>query len=274
MDGNNALSTARRAAQTAESTVSKAIAAPNRLHGRQLRIRTRLTACFLAIVFLMLGANLAALWQFRVITVSERKLNQADQISLAAMLVHLDLDRLNNKLLAIGDTQDGPDFAREATLLRQTFLKDIDHAQQLFRESADMARDPMINSTLKTLRVTVSSQIGTVMALAAASDWPAVRGRLTDQVQGLVDLSAFILERVDREVTQQRAEALSSSGRVSRRLFIVLPATALFTILIAVLLGLHVTRSITEPLSDLDSAAEALARGEFQYQVKVTGDDE
>jgi hypothetical protein len=158
------------AAADTESMAHHPFPVSNLLHARQLRIRTRLTASFLAIVFLMIASKAAALWQFHVIAMSEQALNQADQVSLAAMLVHLDLDRLNYKLLAIADTTDGPDFARQATLLRQTFLKDIEHAQQLFNESVNMKRDPLIISTLQTLRVTVSRQIDAAMGLAAVND--------------------------------------------------------------------------------------------------------
>src|SRR6202051_2154009 len=56
--------------------------------------------------------------------------------------------------------------------------------------------------------------------------------------------------------------------------FLVVPLTAVFTLLIAATLGLAITRSITQPLARLVEGSKALARGEFQYQVSVTGKDE
>ncbi len=44
--------------------------------------------------------------------------------------------------------------------------------------------------------------------------------------------------------------------------------------LIAATLGLAITRSITQPLARLVEGSKALARGEFQHQVSVTGKDE
>ena len=61
---------------------------------------------------------------------------------------------------------------------------------------------------------------------------------------------------------------------MQRRVFLLLPATALFTLLVAAMLGVVVTRSITRPLAQLDVGAQALARGEFQHQVAVVGSDE
>jgi PAS domain S-box-containing protein len=61
---------------------------------------------------------------------------------------------------------------------------------------------------------------------------------------------------------------------VRRLVFLVVPVTAVFTLLIAATLGLAITRSITQPLARLVEGSKALARGEFQHQVSVTGNDE
>jgi len=246
----------------------------NLFRSGQLRIRTRLTACFVAITLSMLAASLVGVWQLGRMTASGQRLDQADQISVAAMAVHLDVNTMRNRLAALADTYDGPEFAREAGSLRRKFLDDTTHAQQLFTASSDIEPDPLILSVLQTLQVTLPSQVDSVMGLAAVNDWPAVRLHLTEQVQGLMDLSSLLVERVNREVSQQRAEAIEGAQRARRQLLLVLPATALFTMLMAVWLGWHVTRTITEPLSQLYSGAQALARGEFRHEVKVTGEDE
>jgi PAS domain S-box-containing protein len=61
---------------------------------------------------------------------------------------------------------------------------------------------------------------------------------------------------------------------VQRLVFLVVPLTVAFTLLIAATLGLAITRSITQPLAGLVEASKALARGEFQHEVSVTGKDE
>jgi len=248
--------------------------AGRRLFSGERKIGTRLTLCFVAIVLIMLAANIVVVWQFRRTAASGERLNRADQISLAAVLVHLDIDTLKNRLAALADTYDGPGFASEAASLRRKVLEDVIHARQLFAASTDIESDPLILSTLETLQVTLPSQVDSVMELAAEDDWQAVRLRLVDQLQGLMDLSSLLVERVDRVVSQQRAEAIQSAERARRRLFVVLPTTAVLTMLLAVVLGWRVTRTITEPLSQLSTAAQALAHGEFQHEVVVTGEDE
>ena len=246
----------------------------NLLRRGHMRIGARLTFYLLLIVTAMLLANLVAIWQLRQTAAPNSMLNEANQLSQAALTVHLDVDTLRNRLSALADTQDGLDFQTEAASLRSKFLADITYAQQLFTGSGDKKHDPVILSTLQTLKATLPSQIDKVAALAEANDWPAVHIRLADQVQGLMDLSALLLERVGVEVSEQRDKALESAQLVSRELLMVLPATALVTMLFAILLGWRITRTITEPLSELHAGAQAIARGEFEHEVKVIGEDE
>ena len=66
-------------------------------------------------------------------------------------------------------------------------------------------------------------------------------------------LESSLVEKVDREVSQQRAEAIESGHRARRQLILIVPFTALLTLLAAVSLGWYATRSITDPLSELRS---------------------
>src|SRR5258708_1523860 len=109
------------------------------------------------------------------------------------------------------------------------------------------------------------SQIDSMVELAEAGDWQAVRFRLADQLQGLIGLSSSLVENVDLEVAQERAQSLENTQRARRQFFFVLPVTALLTLLMAVMLGWQATRSITGPLAQLDAGAQALARGVFQH---------
>jgi PAS domain S-box-containing protein len=237
-------------------------------------IGTRLTACFVTILLLMIAADVIAVWQFNRMAAPGRRLNQADQASLAVVRVHLDVDALRDTMAALASAHDTRQFASEAASLRRKFLEDVAHAQELLRSSPDIEQDPVIPSALETLLVTLPTQIDTVMELAAADDWPAVRLRLADQVPSMIDLSSLMVERADREVLQVREEAIESAQRVRRQLFLVVPITALLTLLIAVAQGWYTTRAITDPLSELDAGAQALARGEFQHEVVVGGEDE
>jgi len=67
---------------------------------------------------------------------------------------------------------------------------------------------------------------------------------------------------------------MESAERARHELFLVLPLTAVLILLMSAMLGWYTTRSISRPLARLHAGAQALAHGEFQYEVEVTGNDE
>jgi PAS domain S-box-containing protein len=239
-----------------------------------LRIGRRLAICFVAIVLSMLLSDLVAFWQFTRIAASERHLSDADQISLAVIRVHLDVDTFRDRLATLVNTHDTRQFETEAASVRQKFLEHVTHAQQLLKAVPGIGQDAGILSALSTLHITMQSQVDAVVELAHSDDWEAVRLRLADQIVALIRLSSSLVSRVDQELSQERAQAIENSRRAGRQLFLILPTTAVLTLLMAIALGWYATRSITGPLSALEAAARALARGEFEHEVAAPGRDE
>lgn len=252
--------------------MKRVFGAPLRLGGA--KIGARLTACFLAIVLSMIAADFVAVWQFSRTTTAARQLTQADQTSLAVVRVHLDVDTFRDKLAELATTHDIRQFTIQAASVRRQFVEDIAQSQQLLHATDETQQDPAIRSALETLRIAIPSQLDTATELASANDWPAVRLRLAGQVQELIGLSSSLVEKVDREVSQQRAEAIESGHRARRQLILIVPFAALLTLLAAVSLGWYATRSITDPLSELEAGARALAAGDFRHQVAIDGQDE
>ena len=166
--------------------------------GRKLSIGTRLTACFVAIVLLMIAADVVAIWQFWQMAVPMQRLSNADKASLAVIRVHLDIDMFRDQLTALASNRDTRQFASEAASLGQKFQADVEQAEQTLSASPDIEQDATISSALQTLKITLPTQFDTAVELATAGDWTAVRLRLTEQIQDLIDLTEiFALTAVD-----------------------------------------------------------------------------
>jgi PAS domain S-box-containing protein len=101
-----------------------------------------------------------------------------------------------------------------------------------------------------------------------------VRLRLANQVHPLESLTSALVEKVAYEAGEQEAQTVLNVRRVQQRVFLIVPMTAVLILLIASTLGLSLTRSITRPLARLVEGSKALARGEFQHQVAISGKDE
>jgi len=241
----------------------------------KLRIGTRLTASFLIIVLSMIVADALVFWQFTQMVAPSRRLSNVDQVSLALIRVHLDVDALRENVAALESTHDTRQFSTEAAQFRQNFLHDVEEAQQMLSRTPEIAReDPTMGAALETLKVAPPAQLDTAVQLADAGDWTAVRLRLNGQIQDLLNLSASLVTKVDRRTEQLRTRAVAETETAQQRLFVVVPIAALLTLIVAAALGWYTTRSVTSPLAELASGAQALALGDFQHQINVAGNDE
>jgi PAS domain S-box-containing protein len=245
------------------------------LHAGRLNIGPRLILGFVFIILSMLAADAVILWQFHVVRTQAGRLNDVDQKLVAVLRVHTSVLAFHDRLDALADAEDAGRLLIEAGSLRTAVLEDIRRATRaLSLPPFDPRRDPTILSTLQTIKMALPSQIEAVTTLATSGDWRAVHLRLANQVRPLESLTSELVEKVDHEVGEEQAQTVLNIKRVQRLVFLIVPLTALVTLLIAATLGLAITRSITQPLARLVEGSKALARGEFQHQVSVTGNDE
>jgi len=245
------------------------------LYAGRLNIGPRLILGFVFIILSMLAADAVILWQFHLVRTEAERLNGIDQKLVAVLRVHTSLLAFHHRLEALADSQDVGRLVTEAGPLHTAVLEDTRRAMSaLSRAPFDLQRDPTILPTLHAVQSALPSQLEVITTLATSGDWRAVHLRLRNQVRPLESLTSALVEKVDHEVGDEQAQTVLNIQRVQRLVFLVVPLTAVFTLLIAATLGLAITRSITHPLARLLEGSKALARGEFQHEVSVTGTDE
>src|SRR5712692_4206838 len=245
------------------------------LYASRLNIGPRLILGFVFIILSMLAADAVILWQFHLVRTQAERLNGIDQKLVAVLRVHTSLLAFHDRLEELADSQDVGRLVTEGGPLRTAVLEDTRRAMSaLSFLPFDLQRDPTILPTLHAVQSALSWQLEAITTLASSGDWRAVRLRLANQVRPLESLTSELVEKVDREAGEQQAQTARNIKRVQRLVFLVVPLTAVFTLLIAATLGLAITRSITQPLARLVEGSNALARGEFQHQVPISGEDE
>src|SRR5467141_2869710 len=245
------------------------------LYASRLNIGPRLILGFVFIILSMLAADAVILWQFHLVRTEAERLNGIDQKLVAVLRVHTSLLAFHDRLEDLADSQDAGRLVTEGGPLRTAVLEDTRRAMSaLSFLPFDLQRDPTILLTLHAVQSALLWQPEAITTLATSGDWRAVHLRLMNQVRPLESLTSALVEKVDHEAGEQQAQTARNIKRVQRRVFLIVPLTAVFTLLIAATLGLAITRSITQPLARLVEGSKALARGEFQHQVSVTGKDE
>jgi PAS domain S-box-containing protein len=241
----------------------------------RLNIGPRLALCFVLIIVAMLIGDAIVLWQFQTVRNQAGRLNGYDQEFVAVLRVHSGLLSFHDKLEALADAQDAARVAEEVGPLTQAFAEDAQTAKTILGSlPSGIQPDTSILPTIEIVQRTLRSQLDEITELANQKDWSAVHRRITNQVRPLEYLTSSLVSRVDQEIGEEQAQAAQSIRRVERRVFIMVPATSILTVLIASALAVGITRSITGPLARLVEGSKRLARGQFDYKVPVQGNDE
>ena len=244
-----------------------------RLH--RLNIRLRLTLCFVFIILVMLLGNAVLLWQFHQARGQAERLNGVDQELIVVLQAHTNLMSFYERLDALAHSENTAELVTEAELLRYDLLEETRRTRNALTSLPSALRlDPTLLPTLEAIQDELPAELGAITDLAKSRDWQAVRLRLANQIRPLESRTSALVKNIAQQVTDEQTEAALQVVLLQRRILLIVPLTAVFTLLIAAFLGLAITRSITGPLGLLVEGSKALARGEFQHQVPVIGDDE
>ena len=241
----------------------------------RLNIGPRLVLCFALIIASMLVGDVIVLWQFHVVRAQAERLNQYDEELVTVLRVHSDLLKFRDALESLANAKNSERLKTETQSMSEAFAKDMQQAKNaLLAVHSGNGSDPTNLATLAVIQSTLRSQTASMIELAEADDWDALQMRLASKIRPLELYGSALAERVDREVKTEHSEAVANIRRVQQRIFIVVPATVVITLLIAGALGLLITRSITRPLEHLVEGSKMLARGDFKYRVPIEGEDE
>jgi PAS domain S-box-containing protein len=241
----------------------------------RLNIGPRLVLCFALIIVLMFAGDVIVLWQFHIVQAQAERLNEYDEELVTVSRVHSDMLQFRDRLESLANARDSEQLKAETQSMNEAFAEDMQRAESALQTvHSHNASDPTILPTLAVVQSNLQSETAAVIDLAESNDWNAVQLRLSNQLRPLEFSISALVERVDREVKTEHAQAAANIREVQHWIFIVVPATVVLTLLIAGTLGLVITRSITRPLEQLVEGSKMLARGEFTHRVLVQGEDE
>jgi PAS domain S-box-containing protein len=245
------------------------------LRADRLDIGPRLILCFVLIILSMLAGDAVVLWQFHLVRAQAERLNGVEQKLVAVLRVHTSLLTFHDRLEELAESEDADRVAKEAGPLRSAVLEDTQRATSaLSFLPSDVQRDQALLPTLHVIQSALPLQVEAITSLAGLGDWRAVRARLANQIRPLESQTSALVEKFDYEVGEEQAQIAENTKRVEHRVFLIVPMTAVFTLLIAVTLGLAITRSITQPLERLVEGSKALASGDLRHEVIVEGNNE
>lgn len=239
---------------------------------QRIKIGYRLALSFAIILLLLFLGAAVGLWQLNNLQNEAQRLHRADTQVTAVLRIHNHLLTLKSKLqrLALARGEAVP-FQEEATKLRDTLISDVAEA---ITTLGPLPRHAQQIQQLENIQRSIPTQIDIMIDLAQANEWIAVQERLTDEVEEASRATQALVAEIDSEVTLEQQQAIARMAQVQQQTFFSIIAASFLTLLAAGTLGFIVTRSIALPLAHLDEGAQALARGDFDHRLTLTGDDQ
>ena len=241
---------------------------------RRSSISTLLVGSFVSVGLLMILGGVMALLELNFMRGRAEYLFEADQPARAVLRVRSDFLSFQRELRELASKKDAALFAAESNNLLFSFDSDVGRANQSLASLPRSSQRDSELSSLETVRALFAEQIGSLTALAQSGDWLGLSLRIENRMPIINDLSESVVRDIDALVDIEKKSGLEDIRRAQQRAAWTLVVTGLLALITAGFLGVIVTRSIAGRLEKVDAAARSLARGQFQQQLVVGGNDE
>ena len=219
----------------------------NTANGNYLRTGSRLTAIFSVLIALILGGNTLLIWQFQIARQQTERLTAVNQQLISVLRLHDSLVSFHERLDELAQAKNAQGMVKEEEPLRNALLEQTQRTRKaLAGVQSETPADPVFLATLEAIEITLPSQLEALNALAASGDWEAVRFRVSDELIPLERESAAIVSTIDRQVSGELTQAVLNMEKVQRRIFLLVPITAICTFLTAAFYGWSITQRMGE----------------------------
>jgi signal transduction histidine kinase len=215
--------------------------------GNYLDIGRRLKLTLGLLIALILGGNGLVILQFERARLQTDRLTGVSQQLIAILRLQQGVLSFHQRLNELVQSRDARRLAAEAGPLRTAILEQTRKTRStLAYLPSEFRVDPAFLTVLDVFATTLPSQLEDIMALANTGDWEAVHLRLENESRQMESATSALVKSIDQTLDEALPLAVANMKEVKRRIFLIVPATAISTVLIAAFFGWAVARRILE----------------------------
>jgi len=212
-----------------------------------LKTGSRLALIFAVLITVILVGNGLLIWQFYTARLQTDRLTGVNQQVIAGLRLQESLLSFHQRLDDLVQFKDVKRLVTEAEPLRTALLEQIRQSRNILTHLPGESRvDPAFLPTLEAIEVGLPSQLRSVVALATSGDWEAVRLRLANEFKPMEIQISALVDNIDQDVSADLTRAAANMEGVQRRIFFLIPATAICTFLIATFFGWAIARRLID----------------------------
>ncbi|MGA3234953.1 MAG: ATP-binding protein [Bryobacteraceae bacterium] len=215
--------------------------------GNYFNIGRRLTLTLTLLIALILGGNGLVILQFERARLQTDRLIGVSQQLIAVLRLQEGLLSFHQRLNELAESKDADRLVTESKPLRTALLEQTQQTRStLAYLPFEFQVDPAFLTALDAFETTLPSQLQDIAALATAGDWEAVRFRLDNELKHMETTTSALVKSIDRVLDEELPHAVANMRNVQRRIILIVPATAISTVLIAAFFGWAIARRILE----------------------------
>ncbi len=216
-------------------------------NGNSFNIGRGLALIMALLVGLILGGNGLVIYQFKRAQLQTDRLTGVSQQLIAVLRLQESLRTFHQQLNELAQSKDAHRLITEAEPLRAALQKQTQQTRSTLAYLPPEFRvDPAFVTALDTIEVTLPFQLDDIAALAGAGDWEAVRLRLDDELKRIETTTAAHVQSINRELDEELPRAVANMRSVQGEIFLIVPLTAISTVLVAAFFGWAIARRILE----------------------------
>jgi signal transduction histidine kinase len=215
--------------------------------GNYFNIDRRLTLTLTLLIALILGGNGLVILQFERARLQTDRLTGVSQQLIAVLRLQEGLLSFHQRLSELAQAKDAARLVAEVAPLRTAILEQAGQTRStLAYLPQEFLVDPAFLTALDAFGTTLPAQLRDITALATAGDWEVLRLRLENESRQMETTTASLVRNIDRELDEELPRAVANMRDVQRRILIIVPATAILTVLIAAFFGSAIARRMLE----------------------------
>jgi signal transduction histidine kinase len=216
-------------------------------NGNYFNIGRGLALILALLVVLILGGNGLVVYQFKQAQLQTDRLTSVSQQLIAVLRLQESLRSFHQRLNELAQSKDAHYLVTEAEPLRADLQRQTQQTRSTLAYLPPEFRvDPAFLTALDTIEVTLPFQLDDIAALAGTGDWEVVRIRLDSELKRIEETTSAHVQSIDRELDEELPRAVANMKNVQRRIFLIVPITAISTVLVAAFFGWAIARRILE----------------------------
>jgi signal transduction histidine kinase len=198
---------------------------------------------FFLLVGLIVGGNGLLIWQFHNGRLQAERVSRVSAQMAAVLRLQGDLLAFHEKLGELAQAKDALGLKTEIEASRDVLLEQVRQTKNALTPlSPGTKLDPQLLPTLDAIEIGLPSQLDSTAGLASSGDWSAISFRIDERLNPFENEASALVKIVDQNFAEELSRSHSNLESVQNRILVLVPATAIYTFVIAMLFSWTIAR--------------------------------